>query len=225
MTNMSFSGTAPAPSSGGIESFVYPSTGAPASTANLPQNTGQPAIPAKVPETPKISEADLKRLLSEAHAEGIREGEQRLRSTFEEEFAQQKKQLAAAIAGFEQERTTYYSKVEVELVHIALAIAARILHRETQTDPMVVAGLVKVMLEKLQRGTKVRACVPVNEAGKWRHYFQDNENLEVVEDPTLHAWDCKLETELGIADLGLDAQLNEIEQGFFDLIAQKPQPK
>jgi flagellar assembly protein FliH len=36
---------------------------------------------------------------------------------------------------------------------------------------------------------------------------------------------CLLETELGVADLGLDAQLKEVEQGFFDLLAQRPEAK
>jgi flagellar biosynthesis/type III secretory pathway protein FliH len=32
-----------------------------------------------------------------------------------------------------------------------------------------------------------------------------------------------LETELGSTDLTLESQLKEIEQGFFDLLAQRPQ--
>jgi flagellar assembly protein FliH len=31
-----------------------------------------------------------------------------------------------------------------------------------------------------------------------------------------------VETELGIANFGLDTQLKEVEQGFFDLLALKP---
>lgn len=223
---MSFSGAAGVSPAQGIESFVYPNTGGPEAVPGSSQSSVQQAVHAKAAgDTPRISEPELKRLLSEAHAEGLRAGEQRTRALFEEELAQQRKLVTNALSGFEQERAEYFSKVEIELVHIALAVAARILHRESQTDRMVVAGLVKVMLEKLQQGTKVKARVPPDEASKWRHYFQDNENLEVVEDPSLGPQDCKLETELGIAELGLDAQLKEVEQGFFDLIAQKPQPK
>jgi len=223
---MSFSGATGVSPAQGIESFVYPSTGNSEVVSVPSQGLAPQALQAKaMNDVPRISEAELKRLLSEAHAEGLREGEQRVRASFEEELVQQRKLVTDALSGFEQERAAYFSRVEIELVHIALAVAARVLHRESQTDPMVVAGLVKVMLQKLQQGTKVKARVPADEASKWRHYFQDNENLEVVEDPSLGPKDCKLETELGIADLGLDAQLKEIEQGFFDLMAQKPQPK
>jgi flagellar biosynthesis/type III secretory pathway protein FliH len=34
-----------------------------------------------------------------------------------------------------------------------------------------------------------------------------------------------LETELGITDLSLETQLKEIEQGLFDLLAQRPGAK
>jgi flagellar assembly protein FliH len=34
-----------------------------------------------------------------------------------------------------------------------------------------------------------------------------------------------LETELGETEIGLEAQLKEIERGFFDLLAQRPDSK
>jgi flagellar assembly protein FliH len=42
-------------------------------------------------------------------------------------------------------------------------------------------------------------------------------------DPSLGLGHCTLETELGSTDLTLESQLKEIEQGFFDLLAQRPQ--
>ena len=44
-------------------------------------------------------------------------------------------------------------------------------------------------------------------------------------DPTLGPGHCILETELGSTDLTLETQLKEIEQGFFDLLAQRPKEK
>jgi flagellar assembly protein FliH len=90
---------------------------------------------------------------------------------------------------------------------------------------MVVAGLVKLMNERLQQKTKIIVHIRPEDAESWRHYFRDNVNVQVVEDFTLEPKACLLETELGIADLGLDAQLKEVEQGFFDLLAQRPEAK
>jgi len=59
----------------------------------------------------------------------------------------------------------------------------------------------------------------------WTRYFGETPNLTVTEDRLLEPGGCLLETELGIANLALDAQLKEVEQGFFDLLARRPDPK
>jgi flagellar assembly protein FliH len=41
---------------------------------------------------------------------------------------------------------------------------------------------------------------------------------EVKAGAEMHAGECILETEMGSADLGIRAQLGEIERGFFDRI-------
>ena len=47
-------------------------------------------------------------------------------------------------------------------------------------------------------------------------------HVEVVEDMSLSDQDCIVATELGFANFGLDTQLKEVEQGFFDLLALRP---
>jgi len=63
----------------------------------------------------------------------------------------------------------------------------------------------------------------------WNRYFEGNTTadirVEVTADPSVEAHNCILETELGTTELGLEAQLKEIEQGFFDLLAQRPDHK
>jgi flagellar assembly protein FliH len=140
-------------------------------------------------------------------------------------LAGERKRVADSILEFQNQRTDYYSRVEIELVQLALAIASKILHRESQVDRMVVAGLVKVAVERLQQKTKIVVRLRPEDAESWRHYFRDLTNVEIMEDSALEPKACLLETELGVADLGLDAQLKEVEQGFFDLMAQRPEPK
>jgi len=219
----SYSGAANPYRTSGVETFEYlDSSGrrseeAKVAAAERPEEKSKKTI-----DVPRISEEELSRLISEARTEGAREAERRAREAFDTEIARLKKQVADLASSFQQERNDYYSKVEVELVHFALAIAARILHREAQVDRMVVAGLVKVMLEKLQQGTRVMLRVRPEEAESWRHCFHEISNLQVVEDSSLEPKGCVMETELGTADMGLDAQLKEVEKGFFDLLAQRP---
>ena len=167
--------------------------------------------------------------LAAAHAEGIREGRQQAQESFEKQLAEERSKVAEALRAFAQQTSEYYSRAEVELVHLALAIAAKILHREAQVDRMLVAALVKVAMEKLQHGTTATVRVRPEEVGDWNRYFEGNTSreirLEVKADPSVEAHNCILETELGTTELGLNAQLKEVEQGFFDLLAQRPDPK
>jgi flagellar assembly protein FliH len=174
---------------------------------------------------PRISQEEISRLVAEAHAQGLTQGRSQAAAHFDEELTRVRQRVADLISEFQQQRKDYYSKVELELVHLALAIAGKILHREAQVDRMVVAGLVKVMIDRLQQRTNIAVRVRPEDAESWRHFFHDNPNLKVVEDFTLEPKACWLETELGVADMGLDAQLKEVEQGFFDLLAQRPEPK
>jgi flagellar assembly protein FliH len=213
---------------GDVEAFVYQDpSGAevepPCPTPPVEERPKEEAL--AFDRVPRISEQELSRLLAEARAEGISEGERRARESFAQDLAQERKRMTDAVAAFQEQQSEYYSKVEIELVHFALAIAARILHREAQVDRMVVAGLVKVMLDKLQKGSRVTVRVRPEEALSWRQFFRDNTALEIAEDSSLEAGDCLLETDLGTTEMGLDAQLREVEKGFADLLAQRPQPK
>jgi flagellar assembly protein FliH len=209
-----------------VESFVYQDTDSVfgVETPKPAEQRPQEAISSR-DNTPRANEEETARSIAEARTEGIREGERLARAGFQEELARERSRVIELMSAMQLERNEYYSKVEVQLVHFALAIAAKILHREAQVDRMVVAGLVKVMLEKLQHGTKVTVRVHPEAAESWRHYFHENSTMQIVEDASLRPTDCVFETELGIAEVGLDAQLKEIEKGFFDLLAQKPTQK
>ena len=89
-------------------------------------------------------------------------------------MAEERAKVAEALRAFAQKTNEYYSRAEIELVHLALAIAAKILHREAQVDRMLVAALVKVAMEKLQHGTTATVRVRPEEVGDWNRYFEGN---------------------------------------------------
>lgn len=217
---MSSSGAATAPAQESVSEFVYQSPGS--ALPNASNEKDSPNAGKEAENLQRISEQDLARLVSEARATGFREGQNEASKRFEVQLAEQSQLITGALSSFEEERNNYYAKVETQLVHLALAIAGKILHREAQVDRMVVAGLVKVMLERMQQTTKAVIRIRPDEALSWRHYFNTNPDLEIVEDPTLEPNACRIETELGVAEMGLDAQLKEVENGFFDLLAQRP---
>ncbi len=129
-------------------------------------------------------------------------------------------QAAALIESFAEERDRYLQAVEHEVVELALAVAARILRREAQMDPLLLTGAVRVALGQLSGSTEVRLRVPAAELDLWTEAIALLPNLALK--PVLAAGegmrlgDCVIETGLGSVDLGIRAQLGEIERGFFD---------
>lgn len=171
------------------------------------------------------SEADLEHRIARERAEAAAEIELRLRKEYEQKLVAAREPIASMLAGFEEQRSRYYAQVEMEIVQLALAVAAKILHREAQVDPMLLAALVRLAIERMAEGSSVTIRVNPSRGANWRQYFAGFPNLarvKVAEDAQLTEQDCILETELGSANFGLDSQLKEVEQGFFDLLALRP---
>ncbi len=154
------------------------------------------------------------------------EGAASARAAYEEHLARVRDGVRVALAEFAKERTAYYQQVEAEVVQLALAIARKILHREAQVDPLMLAGVVRVALDQIESNTKVVVRVHPEQAGDARSYLQHTMGAqsvpEVVDDPTVELDRCVLQTELGTAELGIEPQMKEIEQGLLDLLAKRP---
>ena len=175
--------------------------------------------------TPALSVKEIDNLLNAARNEAVTETEKRLGKEYETRLEANAAKIREAVELFKVERKGYFSRVESEVVHLALAIASKVLHREVQVDPMLVAALVRVAVDKLHDGSSVSVRVSSAQAGKWTEYLANPLNgssIAVIEDTHLGPEDCILETDLGSANFSIDAQMKEIEQGFFDLLAQRP---
>jgi len=157
---------------------------------------------------------------------GRREGLQAAEAQLEEE--RQRQQIVDALEDFRQERARYFHSMEREVVRLALAIAARVLHRQAQMDPLFLSGAVRVALDKLVDTSGVVLRIAPVQVPAWQEMFRSQAGVrmqpEILGDPSLHAGECVLETRLGTVELGVPAQLEEIEKGFFDLLHHHPDP-
>jgi flagellar assembly protein FliH len=146
-----------------------------------------------------------------------------LKDEFEEKIAIERASVAQACERFAKERAKYFSEVETEVVRLALAIAARVLHRESQLDPLLLRGVVKVALEELQETGTATLRVPEKDVKEWNEIVSHlRDGVIVAGDDRIQPGDCILETTVGRVDLGVKAQMEEIEKGFFDLLQQRP---
>ena len=116
-----------------------------------------------------VSEEQIGAREAQARKEGRDEGLAQGRADFEKALANERQLLVGAVRDFVRERETYFQRVEAEVVGLALAIARKILHREAQVDPMLLAGVVRVGLDKVAAGTRVRLRIHPDQVRLGRH--------------------------------------------------------
>jgi flagellar assembly protein FliH len=181
--------------------------------------------------------AELKRALEDsetAHAadlcaareDALRSADARYAAELSGLRQQTEDRLGEMYQAFVAERNTYFARAEGELVKLALAVATRILHREANMDALLLRGAVRVALGQLQEKTVATLRVPEPDLAAWQTWQIKMERgsspIAVIGDDKLGRGGCRIELETGSVDLGVQAQLAEIEQGFFDLLAQRP---
>lgn len=194
----------------------------PAWLSDLHGAAGADADPA--PE-PSIAPAEVERRMAEerersfhaGRARGMEEGRTEARRQWEDLL---RRELAGLVSSFAAESDRYLRQVEQEVVKLSLAIASRILRREAQMDPLLLTGAVRVALGQLAASTQVRLKVPAAQLDLWTEAIRLLPNLpmkpQLLGDQDMRLGDCVVETELGSVDLGVRAQLTEIESGFLD---------
>jgi flagellar assembly protein FliH len=172
------------------------------------------------------SKSEIEQRERRVYEQGARDSEARAAAGMQAEIARIRAMVGKALEEFKTQRESYFNRIEPEVVQLALAITRKILHREAQMDPLLLTGMVHVALEKLDSGTRVRMRVHPSDIHSWNDSFAQLDAPgrvpELVGDAALQHGECAIETEIGSTIVSLDTQLKEIEQGFFDLLEQRP---
>jgi len=232
--NSSFSHFEPPVELGVIQDFVYQQVMA----ADLP---ARPSVPPSIFEAgpsdapaepvapvevqPSVTETESVRRGAESYERGLNAGRDEVRAAAQQTIDDARKQITENLKTFDQERELYFRNMEVEIVELSLAVARKVLHREAQVDKVVLAGVVRVALEKISGDGHVALHVHPSSADAWRQYISQQTDMgvlpEVVADSFLQLDQLVLKTAHGSTELGIGAQLKEIEKGFTDLVQQK----
>jgi len=194
---------------------------------NQPARTGEDEAVLRA-QLERQNAEEVKRSFEAGRARGVEEGRHAEReaqaAARASEERQRTEQAARLVERFAEERERYLHATEHEVVHLALAVAARILRREAQMDPLLLTGAVRVALGQLSNSTEVRLKVPPGELELWQEAIAHLPKLTVkprVEPGEgMRTGDCTIETTVGSVDLGIRGQLSEIERGFFDRTGQ-----
>lgn len=174
-----------------------------------------------------VIDAEIEFREKRAREEGFKQGQASMRAELDRQILSSRESLALALKQFAGEREEYYHGVESHVVKLALAIARKILHRQSQIDPLLLAGVVRVALEKVSSATMVRMHVHPDQVQTWKEFVDRQTNLsrkpEILGDAEVVLGQCRIESSIGTAHLSVENQITEIERGFFDLLAQRPE--
>ena len=115
--------------------------------------------------------AQVAELEAQAREAGRQQVELQARARLEEQLNRERIAIAQALTDFARERSAYYRKIEEEAVRLALSIARKILHREAQVDPLLLMGILRVALDRMEGATSVVLAVPPQQAAVWRNFL------------------------------------------------------
>lgn len=158
-------------------------------------------------------EAQLAALERDAFAKGFAQGER----AGEEAAGQRGEAMLHRITQTLGELTTVRAEMirqtERQMVHLALAIARRILQREVSLDPDLLLAMARVALERLGDSARVTVRLHPEDyvaTGAAKVSELASSNVTIVSDSRLSRGGCAVESDMGLLDAGVDAQLLEV---------------
>jgi flagellar assembly protein FliH len=168
---------------------------------------------------------ELREQVSIARSEAALEARQLFDLELERRLLEERQRFDRVRVEFARDRQRFFAAAEGQVVRLSLAIARKILAREVESDGLHLRSTVKAALGRVQDGSATVLRVSEHETEAWSVMFQRETfgNVEVVGDARLAPGDCVLETSLGRVDLGVEAQMKEVERGFDALMQEQGQ--
>jgi flagellar assembly protein FliH len=125
------------------------------------------------------------------------------------------RRLSQAIDDIASLRARVIRDTERQMVQLALTVARRIIHREVSLDRELVMAVARVALDRIGDAAQItirlnaddHAAIAAARGEAWA-----GTQVRVVADARLPRGGCRIESELGSIDAGVDAQLQEMTQ-------------
>jgi len=169
------------------------------------------------------AQAEAQRIRQKARVEGIAAGRGEVEALVDKKLAEQLgtllPALGAAVQQIQQAKQAWLAEWEKNAVHLAAAIAAKVIRRELAHAPEIPLQLVREALELAAGGGQIR--VRLN-PGDYQTLAPQAKTLvreltplgstEVIADEAITPGGCRVETEFGAVDQQIESQLKRIEE-------------
>jgi flagellar assembly protein FliH len=160
-------------------------------------------------------QAQLAAIEREAFAKGFAQGERAGAEAAASRADAMMRRLTQSLEEVAKLRDQMIHDTERQLVHLALAIARRVIHREVSLDHDLLIAIARVAMDRLAESAHLTVRLnPDDHAAISANGGMPlaANHVTVVADARLPRGGCRIESDLGIVDAGIDAQLHEIAQ-------------
>jgi flagellar assembly protein FliH len=120
------------------------------------------------------------------------------------------RRLADTIDELRALKADILARSEQQVVQLALAIARRVIHREVSLDPALLEAMGRVALERLGAGTSATIRLHPDVTGGRPVPPADPGGSTVVPDPMVRRGGCLVQSDFGLIDVSVDAQIDEL---------------
>lgn len=127
--------------------------------------------------------------------------------------------LERTIEAIQREKDGWFKEWESNAVHLAVAIAARVIRREVSNRPEITLDLIREALEMASSGEQIRLHLNPRDfetlgeqAGELSRRISSLAPTDIVADPTVSPGGCIIKTEYGEIDQQFESQLARIEE-------------
>jgi flagellar assembly protein FliH len=179
------------------------------------QEAPEPAV--LLDEVRGAHEVHLAALEREAFANGYAAGERAGLEAGNKRAEAMLRRLAQTLDELRSLRGAMVRQTEQQMVQLALAIAKRILRRETSIDQDLLVAMARVALERL--GDSGAATIRLNPED-YAHTVQRHGDhwagarVNVMADPSVSRGGCLVESDFGVVDAGVEAQFDQVARAF-----------
>jgi len=116
-------------------------------------------------------------------------------------------------------RARLKERYERELLELALGVARKVVQQELAERPEIWLGMIRAAVKRAVDRERIALRVPPplmaflrGSLAALRALLQDVKDLELVEDPSLPAGGCVIESRFGEVDIGVETQLERCER-------------
>jgi flagellar assembly protein FliH len=170
------------------------------------------ATPVLAPPPPAVSANQEQ----EIFAKGYAQGEKAAAAAAQQQHAALSKQLSASVEELTRVRAEMIRHTERQMVQLALGVARRIVHREVSTDAAALTAMMHAALDRLSHASRVTIRLnPADHQSVTAALPGALTGMTLTADPRVPRGGCKVESEFGDIDAGVDAQIQEIARGLF----------